>query len=251
MAAPVQDDAVDAWLPLPALRQRPCVFAVHGGQDNLAGYLTARCAAKRDLASGQRLTVGHNCPGERHQAPLFHVALSGIRDAEEAQGPPLVMLCPRSPDDGAAARVLPLADVASTIGLGTPEETTAQLGPIRRALEAAHKPHLVMLNKLDKLVRLEPNLSRCHAALVTLVEVLGVNPVRGECLFGRGSLEIADGDGAWGFTLPGFASTLARVQREKAAAAEMGKSATASTPQELLPRLWYRSAAGGEPGFVR
>eukprot|EP00966_Prymnesium_polylepis_P065542 1520965-Prymnesium_polylepis.1 len=84
-----------------------------------------------------------------------------------------------------------------------------------------------MLNKLDKLIALEPSDGACYRRLEAIVQELNALLAQGGgarggaprldlwsrgVVFGRGSLSVAETVGGWGFTLEGFLRTHAERQ---------------------------------------
>eukprot|EP00439_Symbiodinium_sp_Y106_P077882 s410_g16.t1 len=181
------------------------------GQDSLLGYLSRHrsCTGK---AVSKKLLPNTK---ERHQSQWISLPLRF--DPPDDLPYLLNLVAPHFGDTQQITDCFPLVDgllvvVDCAEGL-TDNFCTAFGSAVARGLQP-------VLNKLDKLLALEPDNELCYQRLAMIVDRLngmmdGVPSLKpltvedGSIVFGRGSLSVAESIGGWGFTLQQFLMEMA------------------------------------------
>jgi predicted O-methyltransferase YrrM len=205
------------------------------GQDSLLGYLAKR--RPWDGRAPKSLKLMPNAT-QRHQSPWLSVPLRYQRPDDTV--PVLVhLVAPPFDNKKEIADCFPLVDGVLAIvdcaeGL-TQEFKTNLSEAARRGLQP-----VLLLNKLDKLLRLEHSDESCYQLLSRIVDevnelllqashprVCSISVGDGSVVFGRGSLSVADSIGGWGFRL----DEMLGVHASR-------KDWTLEQVARLKPRLW-------------
>lgn len=169
------------------------------GQDSLLGYLSKHCLWR---GGGKQLKLRGRTA--RHESQWLSLPL---RYSLPGDMPCLInLLAPHFSDESEIRDSLPLVDGALLV-LDAAEGLTEAFCRSFQAAARRLRP-VLFLNKLDKLLSLEPSNERCYERLRHIIdrlnelsegEVLGVH--KGNVILGRGSLSVAESIGGWGFRL--------------------------------------------------
>lgn len=175
------------------------------GQDSLLGYLMKHRSWQGRAQKCQKLAPNTT---DRHQSPWMSLPL---RLQSRGQMPTLVhLVAPPFHDAAQIAACFPLVDGFLAVVDCAAELTQDFRNNFRSAAQKGLQP-VLFLNKLDKLLSLEPDNETCYQRLSgflddmnTLLE--GTHAIRlqvlgGNVVFGRGSLSVAESIGGWGFTV--------------------------------------------------
>ncbi|CAE7746562.1 efbA, partial [Symbiodinium pilosum] len=201
------------------------------GQDSLLGYL-CKHRLWSGKASSKKLVPSTT---ERHQSHWISLPL---RFEPRDELPHLLQLvAPHFADVQQITDCLPLADGILLV-VDCAEGLTESFCQVFGTAVARGLQPVLFLNKLDKLLSLEPDNELCYQRLCNILERLnsmieGVPSLKplcvedGNVVFGRGSLSVAESIGGWGFTLAHFITEMAKK-----------KSWTEEQVAKLTPRLW-------------
>ncbi|CAK9107010.1 Elongation factor 2 (EF-2) [Durusdinium trenchii] len=205
------------------------------GQDSLLGYVSRHRLCKGHTSKQSKLVPNTK---ERHQSEWLSLPL-----CYAAEDPILVQLvAPHFSDVQQINDCFPIVDGALIV-VDCAEGLTEDFCQVFQAAMAHNIQPVLFLNKLDKLLSLEPNNELCYQKLSLIIdrlndllatsEVQAPNSKRslhvdeGNVLFGRGSLSVAESIGGWGFRL----EDLLTVQANH-------KGWTEEQVSKLRPRLW-------------
>ncbi|CAJ1424336.1 unnamed protein product [Effrenium voratum] len=201
------------------------------GQDSLLGYLTRHrlWRSEEKLVGAKKLLPSTT---QRHQSPWISLPLR----YEAPQDLPVLvnLVAPHFANFQQIKDCLPLCEgtlVVVDCAEGLNEDFCGVFG---KAAEAGLAP-VLFLNKLDKLLSLEPDNEQCYQRVWAIVDRL--NSILQDfsrppldvqrIVFGRGSLSVAESIGGWGFRLEGLLKELGT--RKAWSEEQVGR---------LLPRLW-------------
>ncbi|CAE7884584.1 eEF2 [Symbiodinium microadriaticum] len=221
------------------------------GQDSLLGYLSRHrsCTGK---AVSKKLLPNTK---ERHQSQWISLPLR--YDPPDDLPCLLHLVAPHFGDTQQITDCFPLVDgllVVVDCAEGLTDNFCTTFGS---AVAHGLQP-VLFLNKLDKLLALEPDNELCYQRLCLIVDRLngvmdGVPSLKpltvedGSIVFGRGSLSVAESIGGWGFTLEQFLTEMASR-----------KDWSPEQVEKLRPRLWgdhfYNGRwrdSDGERGFCK
>ena len=179
------------------------------GQDSLLGYVSRHRLCKGHTSKQSKLVPNTK---ERHQSEWLSLPL-----CYAAEDPILVQLvAPHFSDVQQINDCFPIVDGALIV-VDCAEGLTEDFCQVFQAAMAHNIQPVLFLNKLDKLLSLEPNNELCYQKLSLIIdrlndllatsEVQAPNSKRslhvdeGNVLFGRGSLSVAESIGGWGFRL--------------------------------------------------
>ena len=239
------------WELTPTLQHRGCwrhlivLAPTDHGQDSLLGYLSKHCLWR---GSGKQCKLRGRTA--RHESQWLSLPLR--HDLPEDMPCLINLLAPHFSDASEIRDSLPLVDGALLV-VDVAEGLTEDF--CRSVQAAKKKRHVLFLNKLDKLLALEPSNERCYARLRQILDRLNelleaevFKMEKGNVIFGRGSLSVAESIGGWGFHL-----------QELVAKQALHKAWTREQVVKLMSKVWgdhfYEkgrwNAMQGDRGFCK